>query len=145
MDSIAMAPKTRQLAQAKRKKGHRRPPANKTTSPARVRTSNPAAPVPADSTEGDVLAVPRVDPDQAIGSKVPVRQTTPRRSTTAQRTRPYQARNRSGSITNPDAQRATALPREVEYAFIRSDMRRLLLTAGTLAILMILLLVLLEP
>jgi hypothetical protein len=48
------------------------------------------------------------------------------------------------------AARATAsgafmLPREQEYGFIRSDLRRLLITAAVLTVMMVALLVILEP
>lgn len=69
---------------------------------------------------------------------------TPRRPATDRRLRPYVATNRARARTTSDAPHSTTLPREMEYAFIRADMRRLLFTAGSLAIVMIVLLLVLE-
>jgi len=40
---------------------------------------------------------------------------------------------------------AYVLPKEQEYGYIRSDLRRLLVTAAVLAIMMVALLIVLEP
>jgi hypothetical protein len=46
--------------------------------------------------------------------------------------------------TRPGVSTVVALPREVEYAYIRSDMRRLLIIAGALLALMLVILILVE-
>jgi hypothetical protein len=48
-------------------------------------------------------------------------------------------------VNRPKTQAVTyVLPRDVEYAYIRSDLRRLILTAGALLILMFVLLFVLD-
>lgn len=61
--------------------------------------------------------------------------------------RPYQHRRGRQVATVRSLTKANpfVLPREREYGFIRSDLRRLLLTAAVLAIMMVALLVVLEP
>jgi hypothetical protein len=57
-------------------------------------------------------------------------------------TAPAQANRR---VNRPKTQAVTyVLPRDVEYAYIRSDLRRLILTAGALLILMFVLLFVLD-
>jgi hypothetical protein len=79
-----------------------------------------------------------------MGPEMPAQMLVSRRSATGTRTRPYQSINRSIATVSTDVQRPNALPRETEYAFIRSDMRRLFYTAGSLTILMIVLLFVLD-
>jgi len=67
-----------------------------------------------------------------------------RRSTSVRSSRPYDGGNRARATVRLDTHRPSVLPRATEYAFIRSDMRRLLVTAGSLAIVMIVLLFLLD-
>lgn len=74
--------------------------------------------------------------------------TTPRegRGTTARPARPYQhRRSRSGGTVRAVTTGGFTLPREAEYGFIRADLRRLLVTAALLAVMMVALLLLLEP
>lgn len=138
-----MAPKTRHLAQGKRKRANRR---------------QGAAPVPSTPARS-AAGVPPADLGDAAGSlqersqrpatTISSAASSPvgpvaRRSTSVRTSRPYDGGNRARAAVRPDTQRPGALPRATEYAFIRSDMHRLLLTAGSLAIVMIVLLFLLD-
>lgn len=66
--------------------------------------------------------------------------------TTARGSTPYlHRRGRHVATVRATAASAYGLPREREYGYIRSDLRRLILTAAVLAIMMVALLVMLEP
>lgn len=69
------------------------------------------------------------------------------RVTVTRAARPYQHRRgrQVATVRSPVSASTYVLPREREYAFIRSDLRRLLTTAAVLAVLMVALLVILEP
>lgn len=69
------------------------------------------------------------------------------RSTMTRAAKPYQHRRgrQVAIVRSSSAANTYVLPREEEYGFIRSDLRRLLLTAAVLAIMMVALLVILEP
>lgn len=82
-------------------------------------------------------------PGEPAASRTPVSTQAARRPTNVRTTRSHEGGRRARAIVNSDVQRSNVLPRAVEYAFIRADMRRLLLTAGCLAAVMILLLLLL--
>jgi len=145
MDNLTMAPKTRHLAQGKRKRQHRSPPER--AAQQQIRNPHPEAvvapdlPGPAATVE---LAAPPDASDRSPDVQLPIQEAPPRRSPTGRTTRPYQARNGARATANPDAERAKVLPRDIEYAFIRSDMRRLLFTAGSLTVIMIVLLFLID-
>lgn len=69
------------------------------------------------------------------------------RVTITRSAKPYQPRRGRpiAMVRSASAASAYVLPREREYDFIRSDLRRLLMTAAALAIVMVALLVILEP
>lgn len=138
-----MAPKTRHLAQGKRKKTNRRPVGGAATPQSVASQPDAVAPLAIETTP-NVDPLGHRSPGQPMGPEVPVQKLVSRRSTTGRGTRPYQSINRSIATVNTDVQRPNALPRETEYAFIRSDMRRLFYTAGSLTILMIVLLFVLD-
>lgn len=69
-----------------------------------------------------------------------------RRVSRSRTTTPYQhRRGRQVATVRSATRNVFALPREQEYTFIRADLRRLLITAAVLAVMMIALLVVLEP
>lgn len=69
-----------------------------------------------------------------------------RREPTLRPARPYQhRRGRQVATARSTVSTAYGLPREQEYGFIRADLRRLLLTAAVLAIMMVGLLLVLQP
>ncbi len=68
------------------------------------------------------------------------------RVATSRTVRPYQhRRGRPVAAARPTTTTTFVLPREQEYGFIRSDLRRLLITAAVLAVMMVALLIILEP
>lgn len=138
-----MAPKTRHLAQGKRKRPNRVPQTLSSTPQAPVAASTGDAPIVTRRTTIPV-AVEEERASEPAAVRSTLRPDVARRESSVRTARPYQAANRARATMSSDAHRPAMLPRATEYAFIRSDMRRLLLTAGTLAILMIVLLLLLD-
>lgn len=97
---------------------------------------------------------PESEPERApVTTFVPAAPTAERQESTGRRpvagsrtTTPYQhRRGRQVATVRSAARNAFTLPREQEYAFIRADLRRLLITAAVLAVMMVALLVLLQP
>lgn len=144
MDVHSMAPKTRHLAQGKRKRPNRRPQGNAMPQPTPVRDIGASVPRSNGSPQDESRSVDASPAKPSVNRDMVSSAVAPRRPATDRRMRPYVATNRARVRTTSDAPHSTTLPREMEYAFIRADMRRLLFTAGSLAIVMIVLLLVLE-
>lgn len=87
-----------------------------------------------------------IAPDPAPPSESSTTRISSQRGTGRRAATPYQhGRRRQVVATRSTASNAFVLPREQEYRFIRSDLKRLLLTAAVLTIMMVTLLVILEP
>lgn len=139
----AMAPKApRHLAQGKRKRSNQRRPQSTPASVVGEPDATTANIEP--GTTGDHSTEATGTPKAVISHQAPASVQRPRRAVAAQKPGTFQSRKRKSVASQSESQRATSLPRELEYAFIRADMRRLLLTAGTLTILMLLLLFFIE-
>lgn len=121
------------------------------TRPKKKQTRSRIAPVP--EPRQTPLAQESVQERTPVITFVPAASATERGESTDRRrvagsrtTTPYQhRRGRQVATVRATAKSAFALPREQEYAFIRADLRRLLITAAVLAVMMIALLVVLEP
>lgn len=123
-----MARKARQGSRPKKKQTRTRVPP----------VAHPAPPEPV------VERVPAATPER-VPDVFPKEQGP--RVTVTRAARPYQHRRgrQVATVRSPVSASTYVLPREREYAFIRSDLRRLLTTAAVLAVLMVALLVILEP
>lgn len=142
-NDVTMAPKTRHLAQGKRKRPNREPRISRAPrEPSATTSPTLAAPVSQRTIPSVTGAEDRGGQPGAVKSTL--RPDASRRPPGNRSGRPYQAGSRARATVGQEERRPNSLPRATEYAFIRSDMRRLLLTAGSLSILMILLLVLLD-
>lgn len=119
-------------------------------SPARNRKRRTARAVSSDRIAQSRTAVaPRAATEQPVAvpaegdenEPVSMRQALPRK--TQRDVRPYQSRHKSIVVSHAPSSIST-LPREQEYAFIRADLQRLLVIAGTLTVVMIALLFVIE-
>lgn len=144
MDVSSMAPKTRHLSQGKRKRPNRRSQGNVAPQPTPVRDTGAGEPRSNGSVADEARSADASPAEHPVNGDRVSSAVAPRRPATGRRMRPYVATNRPRARATSDAPRSTTLPREMEYAFIRADMRRLLFTAGSLAIVMIVLLLVLE-
>lgn len=129
-----MARKARQGARPKKKQVRSR------IAPVTEPRQTPVAPEPEPERTPVITFVP-------AASAAERRESTGRRPAAGSRiTTPYQhRRGRQVATVKSAARNAFVLPREQEYAFIRADLRRLLITAAVLAVMMVALLVVLEP
>lgn len=129
-----MARNTRQASRAKKKQTGSR------TQPVARRQRPAATVVPIQEKATPVAVAPAPPADAATGS------VGRQRGASSRTARPYQhRRGRLVVATRSTASGAFMLPREQEYGFIRSDLRRLLITAAVLTAMMVALLVILEP
>jgi hypothetical protein len=117
-----------------------RPKKNKPGNRARAQGPNQAvAPEPTPITVPDEQLPDQATPVQPFEeiADVPVpTATASRRASSSRRIRPYQQRKSSPTARMSSAASIT-ISKAQEYAFIREDLRRLLLTAGVLTVVMI--------
>lgn len=132
-----MPRKARQGARPKKKQARTRPQPAKNMELAGPSRESGSAPASIDAREEAGSTTRTVSP----AAPAPQR---PR--ATVRGTKPYEhRRGRKIATVRPVAAAAQGLPREREYAYIRSDLRRLIVTAAVLAVAMVALLVVLEP
>ncbi len=119
-----------------RKSGHTtRPKKNKPANQGRLPIGAPTEVTEAPASDG---GSPELVAETVVGNAplaTPNAATAPR-ATSSRKTRPYQQRKTSPTARISPAASIT-ITKEQEYAFIREDLRRLLLTAGVLTVIMI--------
>jgi len=111
---------------------HQRRTANRRQQQRRAASAATAAETTVDQT-APVEPTPTVAPDAVISS-------APRSSSTIAARRAARAQASRHALAETPGPRVATMPRDVEYGFIRADLRRMLYTAGLILVIMVALL-----